>query len=85
VAQLIYTTACALHEAAGLPGGSRLRLVGVRASGLLPAATAQAQLAFGERPAAWREAEQAIDQIAGRFGADAVRPAALVRGRKPPR
>ena len=33
VAQLIYTTACALHEAAGLPGGARLRLVGVRASG----------------------------------------------------
>ena len=85
VAQLIYTTACALYEAAGLPGGSRLRLVGVRASGLLPAATAQAQLAFGDRPAAWREAEQAIDQIAGRFGLDTVRPAALVRGRKPPR
>jgi len=85
VAQLIYTTACGLYEAAGLPGGSRLRLVGVRASGLLPAATAQAQLAFGDRPAAWREAEQAIDQIAGRFGPDAVRPAALVRGRKPPR
>ena len=85
VAQLIYTTACALYEAAGLPGGARLRLVGVRASGLLPAATAQAQLAFGDRPAAWREAEQAIDQIAGRFGLDTVRPAALVRGRKPPR
>ena len=85
VAQLIYTTACALYEASGLPSGARLRLVGVRASGLLPAATAQAQLAFGDRPAAWREAEQAIDQIAGRFGLDTVRPAALVRGRKPPR
>jgi DNA polymerase IV len=85
VAQLIYTTACALYEAAGLPGGARLRLVGVRASGLLPAAPAQAQLAFGDRPAAWREAEQAIDQIAGRFGLDTVRPAALVRGRKPSR
>ena len=69
----------------GCPARARLRLVGVRASGLLPAATAQAQLAFGDRPTAWREAEQAIDQIAGRFGLDTVRPAALVRGRKPPR
>jgi DNA polymerase-4 len=85
VAKEIYATACALYEASGLPAGALLRLVGVRATGLVPAATAQSQLAFGERPAAWREAEQAIDQITGRFGPDAVRPAALVRGRKPPR
>jgi DNA polymerase IV len=84
VAQQIYTTACALHQAAGLPGGALLRLVGVRASGLIPAASAQAQLAFDDRPAAWRDAEQAIDQITGRFGPGTVRPAALVRARERP-
>jgi DNA polymerase-4 len=84
VAQQIYATACALHEAAGLPAGARLRLVGVRASGLVPAATSQSQLAFGDRPAAWREAEQAIDLITGRFGPGTVRPATLVQGRDRP-
>jgi DNA polymerase-4 len=34
VAREIYTTACALYEGAGLDAGARLRLVGVRASGL---------------------------------------------------
>ena len=80
VAQQVYSTACELYAAAGLDAGARLRLVGVRASGLVPAAAAEAQLAFGDRPASWREAERAVDRIAGRFGTDAVRPAALVDG-----
>jgi DNA polymerase-4 len=80
VAQQVYATACALYAAAGLDARARLRLVGVRATGLVPAAAAEEQLAFGERPVAWREAEQAVDRIAGRFGTDAVRPAALVNG-----
>jgi DNA polymerase IV len=79
VAQRIYTTACALYEGSGLDSRARLRLVGVRASGLVPVTRAATQLALGERPAAWRDAEQAVDKIAGRFGPDSVRPAALVR------
>jgi DNA polymerase-4 len=78
VAQQIYLTACALYEAAGLDPQARLRLVGVRVTGLVPSAGAATQLAFGEKPAPWREAERAIDRIAGRFGTDAVRPATLV-------
>jgi DNA polymerase-4 len=79
VAQKIYATACALYAGSGLDTSARLRLVGVRATGLLPAGATATQLAFGEQPAAWRDAEQAVDKIAGRFGTGTVRPAALVR------
>ncbi|HEV3066520.1 MAG TPA: DNA polymerase IV [Streptosporangiaceae bacterium] len=79
VAQKIYATACALYAGSGLDTSARLRLVGVRATGLLPTGTTATQLAFGEQPAAWRDAEQAVDKIAGRFGTGTVRPAALVR------
>jgi DNA polymerase IV len=78
VAREIYTTACSLYESSGLDRGAQLRLVGVRVSGLVPAADANTQLTFDDRPVGWREAEQALDQIARRFGASAVRPAALV-------
>ncbi|HEY7274694.1 MAG TPA: DNA polymerase IV [Trebonia sp.] len=77
VAREIYTAACALYEGSGLDGRARLRLVGVRASGLRPVTGAARQLAFGDRTAGWREAEQALDRIARRFGTDSVRPAAL--------
>jgi impB/mucB/samB family C-terminal domain len=79
VAQRIYTTACALHEGSGLDSQARLRLVGVRATGLLPVRTVSTQLALGDEPTPWRDAEQAVDRIAGRFGTGTVRPAALVR------
>ena len=78
MAREIYTTACELYEGSGLDRRARLRLVGVRAAGLRPAQAATRQLAFGDRPVGWREAERAVDQIARRFGTDAVRPAALV-------
>jgi DNA polymerase IV len=84
VAREIYTTACSLYDSAGLDRGARLRLVGVRASGLVPAADANAQLTFDDKPVGWREAEQAVDQIARRFGVTAVRPAALVQDPDPP-
>lgn len=77
VAREIYAIACALYEGSGLDAGARLRLVGVRAAGLRPAEGASRQLALDDRPAGWREAEQAVDRIARRFGANAVRPAAL--------
>ena len=78
VTRKIYATACALHAGAGLDREARLRLVGVRVTGLGPASAAATQMAFGDRPTGWREAEQAMDRIARRFGTGAVRPAALV-------
>ncbi len=84
VAREIYTTACSLYDSAGLDPGARLRLVGVRASGLVPTVGANAQLTFDDRPVGWREAERAVDQITRRFGVAAVRPAALVVDRDPP-
>jgi DNA polymerase IV len=84
VAREIYATACGLYEASGLGSAARLRLVGVRVSGLVPVAGANAQLALDERPVGWREAEQALDKITSRFGASAVRPAALVEESDPP-
>ena len=83
VARKIYDTACALYAGSGLDPRARLRLVGVRATGLVPAGAAATQLAFGEHPAAWRDAERAMDKIAGRFGPGTVRPAALVRPGEP--
>jgi DNA polymerase IV len=76
--QQIYATACALYAASGLSGQARLRLVGVRAAGLVPASAAATQLSLGQRGPAWRDAESALDRISGRFGPDAVRPAALI-------
>ena len=63
VARKIYATACDLYAAAGLDPRARLRLVGVRAAGLIPVARSATQLALGEPPAAWRDAEQAVDRI----------------------
>jgi DNA polymerase IV len=83
VARTIYDTACVLYDSSGLDSRARLRLVGVRATGLLPAASAATQLAFLEPPASWRDAERAVDRIAGRFGPDTVRPAALVHPDEP--
>jgi DNA polymerase-4 len=77
VARDIYAVARSLYEGAGLGERARLRLVGVRASGLAPAAGHGTQLAFTGRQAGWREAEQAMDRIARRFGDGAVAPAAL--------
>ncbi len=79
VAQQIYATAVALYEASGLDARARLRLVGVRASGLVPAAGAAIQQPLWDRQVPWRDAERAMDRITGRFGAGMIRPAALVR------
>jgi DNA polymerase-4 len=77
VARDIYATACALYAGSGLSPRARLRLVGVRASGLRPADGHATQMAFGERQAGWREAERTLDEIARKFGDGAVRPANL--------
>ena len=77
VGRTVYETALSLYEALGLER-ARLRLVGVRVEGIAEAATSPRQLLLGERDAGWREAEQAVDRAARRFGAGAVRPAVLV-------
>lgn len=73
----IYATALALYQALGLER-ARLRLVGVRVEGIAPATGQPEQLLLGARPHGWRQAEQAVDRAWARFGAGAVRPAALV-------
>jgi DNA polymerase-4 len=78
VGRTVYETAISLYQALGLER-ARLRLVGVRVEGIKPAASQPHQLLLGERESGWREAEQAVDKAALRFGAGAVRPAALVR------
>ena len=67
-----------LYDALGLQR-ARLRLVGVRVEGLVDADEVAEQLLLGEPDRGWREAEQAVDRAAQRFGSGAVRPAALRR------
>ena len=78
VAQEIYTTARRLYDALGLDR-ARIRLVGVRVEGLLGSASVARQLALDDRPQGRREAEQAMDRAAARFGSGVVRPASLVQ------
>jgi DNA polymerase IV len=63
-----------------LPGERRrIRLLGVQASGLIPAGAEQLALLHPER---WGDVERAIDRIEGRFGQGAAMPASLLdRGR----
>jgi DNA polymerase-4 len=79
VAKVVYDTAVGLYDALGLER-ARLRLVGVRVEQLKAASEQPRQLLLGERDQGWREAEQAVDRAAQRFGAGAVRPASLVSG-----
>jgi DNA polymerase-4 len=72
----VYDTAWSLYEA--LRPGERIRLVGVRAENLLPAAQASLQPRLGEREQGWREADHAADAARARFGSAAVRPASLL-------
>jgi DNA polymerase-4 len=80
VGQEIYGTASALLDALGLQR-ARVRLVGVRVENLRDAADAPRQLVLGAREQGWREAEQAVDRAADRYGRGSVRPARLVQPR----
>ena len=75
----IYEAACLLYQNSGLDRRARLRLVGVRVTGLRPVSGSSVQPTFDDRPVGWREAEQAVDKIDGRFGEGAVRPGTLLR------
>jgi DNA polymerase-4 len=74
----LYQVATELYR--GLPGARRrVRLIGVAATGLVPAAEEQLALLRGER---WGDVERAMDRIERRFGRGATMPAALLeRGR----
>lgn len=82
VAREIYATAVGLYDALGLQR-SRIRLVGVRVEGLQDVEGAAQQLLLDAPEQGWREAEQAVDKAAARFGPGAVRPARLVSGAVP--
>ena len=74
----IYATSKSLFEAMHLQR-ARIRLVGVRATGLVPTSESSIQLEFSDRDSGWREAEEAIDQVSLKFGNSAVKPARLIR------
>ena len=77
VGRTVYDTALGLYDALGLQR-ARIRLVGVRVEGVFDEADLQQQLQLGERQHGGRDAEQAVDRAARRFGAGSVRPATLV-------
>ena len=79
VAKQVYACARQLWEGLRLDR-ARIRLVGVRVEGLLPAAEQHRQLLLDEPELGWREAEQAADRATARFGANSVRPATLLSG-----
>jgi hypothetical protein len=80
VSRDIYATARSLFDALGLQR-ARIRLVGVRMEGLVEGEGAPIQATLDEPEHGWREADKAVDRASARFGAGAVRPAALVRDR----
>ncbi|MEI2717143.1 MAG: DNA polymerase IV [Candidatus Nanopelagicales bacterium] len=77
VARDIFTAAAELFGSLDLQR-ARVRLVGVRMSGLSDGATTPRQLLLDDTGPAWRETELAVDRIAERFGRHVVKPARLV-------
>ena len=78
VSRDIYATARSLFDALGLQR-ARIRLVGVRVEGLVDAQGAPIQGTLDQPDHGWRDADRAVDRASARFGAGAIRPAALVR------
>ncbi|MFC6153298.1 DNA polymerase IV [Nocardioides yefusunii] len=73
----IHRTAVALLRQLGLQR-ARVRLVGVRVSGLVPRSRVQTQMELGQREQGWSDAERAVDAAARRFGSAVVGPASLL-------
>lgn len=76
-AQLIYAVALQLLESVGTRAMA-VRLVGVRAEQLEEAARTSLQLSIDRRDDNWRAAEQALDEVARKFGNKSVLPARLM-------
>ena len=81
VSRDIFAMALALYDGLGLQR-VRLRLVGVRMTGLMDSAEAPIQGMLDEPEHGWRDADRAVDRAGARFGAGAVRPASLVQGER---
>jgi DNA polymerase-4 len=80
----IFAAASGLYQSLHLDR-ARLRLVGVRMEGISEAGSQSVQLVLGAPERGWREAEQAVDDLAERFGRDSVIPARLLdAGDRPP-
>ena len=77
VSREIFATAVELFDRLALQR-ARIRLVGVRLEGLVPATAAPIQSALDEPAHGWRDADRAVDRASARFGAGAVRPASLI-------
>ncbi|TQJ40561.1 DNA polymerase-4 [Arthrobacter sp. SLBN-112] len=76
-AQLVYAVALQLLESVGTRAMA-VRLVGVRAEQLEEAARTSLQLSIDRREENWRAAEQALDEVARKFGNKSVLPARLM-------
>ncbi len=81
--RVIFDAACGLFDALGLQR-ARIRLVGVRMSGLVPVERAPVQGVLGEAEHGWRDADRAVDRASARFGAGSVRPASLIDPHRSP-
>ncbi len=75
--RVVYDAARGLFDALGLQR-ARIRLVGVRMSGLVPVQHAPVQGVLGEPAHGWRDADRAVDRASARFGSGSVRPASLI-------
>ncbi|MEO5921031.1 MAG: DNA polymerase IV [Pseudolysinimonas sp.] len=75
LARRIYEESRSLYDAAS-EGGRPVRLIGVRGEQLVGAVAA---LGLWDDDEAWRDTEYAVDAVTSKFGAGALRPAALLR------
>jgi DNA polymerase-4 len=82
VSREIFHEARALFRALHLDR-ARIRLVGVRLEGLLEADDVESQLMLGAPERGWREAEEAVDRLAAKYGSGSVRPARLLPEQTP--
>lgn len=77
VSREIHRVVCELLNELPL-GGRAVRLIGVRASSLVEAGSAQLSL-WEDEADAWGSAERALDEVEKKFGPSSVRPASLLR------
>ncbi|HEY5516072.1 MAG TPA: DNA polymerase IV, partial [Pengzhenrongella sp.] len=75
--RVVYDAARGLYDALGLQR-ARIRLVGVRMSGLVAVEHAPVQGLLGEPEHGWRDADKAVDRASARFGTGSVGPASLI-------
>jgi len=81
VSREIFHEARALFQALHLDR-ARIRLVGVRVEGILESDEVESQLILGAPDRGWREAEEAVDRLAAKYGSGSVRPARLLPGQE---